>query len=147
MKKIVFSLIVFALIFLFGCSHVADPSTSQKVPDPGFEDTSKMIVKDSSSLEDEPPGRIKEFSIIAKQWAFEPSTIRVDKGDMVKLSIQSVDVKHGIALPDFGINSRLDPGLTTLIEFVADKTGTFTFFCSVQCGSGHGAMRGSLIVK
>ena len=84
--------------------------------------------------------------MIAKQWEFEPSSITVNKWDTVKLLIESVDISHGIGLPAFGINERLEPGETTEIEFVADKEGTHSFFCNVQCGSGHGSMSGEIIV-
>ncbi len=92
-------------------------------------------------------GNVKEFTITAKQFDFSPSTITASVGDTVKLHIKSVDVPHGFALPEFGVSQRLEPGQTVDIEFVADKKGTFNFFCSVQCGLGHGGMRGQLIVR
>ena len=83
----------------------------------------------------------------AKRWEFTPSSITVNKGDTVKLTITSEDVTHGFNLPEFGVNAQLQPGKTIAVEFVADKTGTFSFFCSVFCGTGHSGMRGTLIVK
>lgn len=94
-----------------------------------------------------PTGETKEFEIIAKQFEFVPNTITVNKGDMVELHIESIDVTHGFSLPDFGVNEVLAPGNDVHVEFLADKTGTFTFSCSVPCGSGHGRMSGQLIVK
>lgn len=91
-------------------------------------------------------GDVKEFKITAKQFAFEPATIEVNKGDKVRLIVTSVDVPHGIAIPEYGINERLDPGKPKTIDFTADKQGTFTAFCSVFCGSGHSAMKGKVIV-
>lgn len=93
------------------------------------------------------PPEVKEFTMTAKQWAFEPSTITVNKGDRVRLIITSVDVAHGFGLPDFNVDARLEPGAATTVEFTADRTGTFTFFCSVVCGAGHSGMHGTLIVK
>ena len=90
---------------------------------------------------------VKEFGVIAKNWEFDPDTITVNKGDSVRLSVRSVDVRHGIAIPAFRVNSVLEPGSVSEIKFVADKTGTFEFSCSVQCGSGHGDMKGLLIVN
>lgn len=90
---------------------------------------------------------VRSFSMTAKQWSFEPSTITVNKGDKVKLTIKSVDVNHGFAISEFGVNRTLAAGKTEVIEFTADKTGTFSFFCSVMCGSGHKSMKGTLIVK
>ncbi len=92
-------------------------------------------------------GEIKEFEMTVKQWEFTPSIITVNKGDTVELHITSIDVAHGFALPDFGISERLEPGEDVHVEFIADKTGTFSFWCDVLCGSGHGSMRGQLIVE
>ena len=94
-----------------------------------------------------PSGEVKEFRMTAKQFQFEPSTIEVSKGDKVRLIVTSADVPHGIAIPEYGINERLDPGKPKTIEFTADKEGTFTAFCSVFCGSGHSNMKGKIIVK
>src|SRR3989344_4884870 len=90
---------------------------------------------------------VKEFTITAKQFQFEPATIEVNKGDRVKLVITSMDVPHGFKIAEYGINERLEPGKPVTIEFVADKEGTFTTFCSVACGAGHGSMKGQLIVR
>ena len=92
-------------------------------------------------------GDFKEFKITARQFQFEPSTIEVNKGDKVRLIVTSIDVPHGIAISEYGINERLDVGKPVKIEFTADKQGTFTAFCSVLCGSGHRNMKGQLIVK
>jgi cytochrome c oxidase subunit II len=89
----------------------------------------------------------REFKIIAKDFAFTPDTITVNQGDNVRIIAQSNDVTHGISIPDYGINKRLDPGNTVVIEFTADKVGTFEFFCSTYCGEGHGNMKGKIIVE
>ena len=95
----------------------------------------------------QPTGEVKEFNMTAKKWDFNPNTITVNKGDTVKLHIESIDVTHGFGLSEFGINKQLEPGKTIDVEFVADKTGTFTFRCTVICGSGHSGMNGQLIIK
>lgn len=94
-----------------------------------------------------PSTEVREFKMTAKQFQFEPSTIEVNKGDKVRLIVTSTDVPHGIAIPEYGINERLDPGKEVKIEFTAEKEGTFTAFCSVFCGSGHSNMKGKIIVR
>ncbi|MBI4098762.1 MAG: cupredoxin domain-containing protein [Candidatus Magasanikbacteria bacterium] len=89
----------------------------------------------------------KSFTITASQWAFSPNTITVKQGDLVRLRVNSIDVSHGLMIPDYDINKVLNPGETVLIEFTADKKGTFSFRCSVQCGGGHPDMKGTLIVE
>ena len=90
---------------------------------------------------------VKEFKITAKQFSFNPNTIEVNKGDKVRLIVTSTDVPHGISIPEYGINERLDPGKEVKIEFTAGKEGTFAAFCSVFCGSGHSNMKGKIVVK
>lgn len=90
---------------------------------------------------------LKEFTLRAFQFAFDPAQIKVKKGDRVRITITSEDVEHGFAIREYGINKRLVPGNPVVVEFTADKAGTFTIYCSVYCGPGHGGMRGKLIVE
>lgn len=92
------------------------------------------------------PKRV-EINMTAKQWEFVPGTVTVNKGDTVILHITSTDVAHGIGMPQFGVSEDLPPGETVTVTFVADKEGTYTFFCNVYCGSGHREMKGTLVVK
>ncbi len=89
----------------------------------------------------------KEFDVVAFQWGFEPQFIEVNKGDHVTLRITSDDVPHGLAIDEYQINETIMPGETVKIEFIADKTGSFKFYCSLVCGVGHDQQHGSIIVK
>ncbi len=90
---------------------------------------------------------VKEFTMTAKQWSFDPEEIRVKQGDKVRLKISSIDVDHGFGLPDFDVSVKLLPGKEEIVEFIADKKGEFTFFCDVLCGQGHRDMKGLLVVE
>ena len=107
------------------------------VSSPATESTNTPVVANTT----------KSFSLTAKKWSFSPSTITVNKGDTVKLTITSTDVTHGFFLPDFDVNSTLTAGKTTTVTFIASKTGSFTYSCSVYCGDGHSEMSGVLIIK
>jgi len=91
-------------------------------------------------------GETKEFRIRAFQFEYSPSTLEVNQGDRVVITAYSSDVPHGLSIPGYGVNLYLDGQNEKTAEFVADKKGTFEFYCSVVCGSGHGTMRGQLIV-
>ncbi len=94
-----------------------------------------------------PTGETKEFNIIARQFSFSPSTIEVNRGDKVKLTVTSVDVTHGIAIPQYGVDEILRPNRAVNIEFIANKPGKFPLVCSVACGTGHTGMRSRLVVN
>ena len=91
--------------------------------------------------------QVREFSITARNWEYDPGRIVVNKGDTVRFVITSVEGTHGFNLPAFGVNERLVPGQTISVEFVADKEGTFSFSCNIPCGKGHGGMAGELVVE
>ncbi|VVB53951.1 Nitrous-oxide reductase [uncultured archaeon] len=89
----------------------------------------------------------KEFTMTAKQFAFDPATITVNKGDHVIIHLTSTDVAHGFAIDELNVNVVIPAGKTADADFIADKTGTFTYYCSVRCGSGHRDMVGTLTVQ
>jgi len=125
--------------------EVTGTETTTEIPK--VEVTTTPEVAPTPEPETTPQVIVKEFNIVAKRWDFDPEIIIVDLGDTVMMHVESIDVSHGFSLSSFGVNERLNPGQTTDIEFVADKKGSFTFFCNVFCGSGHGGMRGKLIVE
>ena len=84
---------------------------------------------------------VKEFTINAFQFGYTPDTITVNQGDKVKIIINNKDVLHGIRIPELEIR-----GDETL-EFNADKTGEFIWYCANMCGNKHMQMQGKLIVK
>ena len=90
---------------------------------------------------------VRVVQMKAFQFGFDPNPVVVVKGDKVKLVVTSTDVTHGFSISEFGVNVQLFPGRPSIIDFTADKSGTFIFYCSVPCGAGHTSMRGRLIVK
>lgn len=89
-----------------------------------------------------------EFTIVGENGRWKPDIIRVNQGDKVVLRLTSGDVVHGLALPAFGVmEDDIYPGKFTTVEFVADKVGTFPFFCTVICSPRHAQMKGELIVE
>ena len=84
---------------------------------------------------------VKEFTVEAFRFGYSPDTITVNKGDKVRIKIENTDTLHGIRIPDLGIRGD------EILEFTADKTGEFIWYCTNMCGEGHMQMRGKLIVK
>lgn len=130
MKKIVLAGLLIPVLVVYGCTNTV--ATGQVVGD-----TATIISS----------GNVKEFNVKAFRFGFEPSTIRVNQGDTVRIIARSIDVPHGLTIDGYNINLYLDGLRPQTVEFVADKPGTFTMYCSVPCGSGHGSMRGKFIVE
>lgn len=92
-------------------------------------------------------GVVKEITIEASNWEFEPSVINVSAGDTVKITLISKDVAHGIGIREFGFDLKVDAGQQAVGQFVASKKGTYAFHCNVFCGQGHREMAGTLVVS
>ena len=90
--------------------------------------------------------KIKTFDVEAFQFGFEPDVIKVKKGDIVRVNVQSRDVPHGFNIKDYDINVRIEKDNPKTVEFIADKAGEFDIVCSVYCGRGHHSMKANLIV-
>jgi heme/copper-type cytochrome/quinol oxidase subunit 2 len=97
-------------------------------------------------------GDVHAFEVLSsggRDPAAERPVITVSKGDLVVFRLRSSDVVHGFSLKDFGvfITDGIQPGKSTLVRFVADKVGTFTFSCNAICGDMHEKMQGTLVVR
>jgi len=90
---------------------------------------------------------VHEIQMTLRKYEFGPSSLHVRKGEQVKLVLAAVDHDHGFKLDDFNINQKIPKGATVVVEFTADKAGTFQFRCSNVCGIGHRSMKGTLVVE
>lgn len=97
----------------------------------------KNVVKDTVTQ----TGEVKEFNIKAFRFGYTPDEIVVNKGDKIKISIDNTDTLHGMRIPELGISGN------NVVEFVADKSGEFIWYCNNMCGTGHGSMSGKLVVQ
>lgn len=88
----------------------------------------------------------KEITLKAKKFSFNPNIVRVEKGDLVTIHLESTDVHHGIYIDGYGIEVDAVPGETGTLQFYADKSGRFTMRCSITCGDFHPYMVNYLVV-
>lgn len=117
-----------------------------------------LLVANSSS-----GGAKKEFYIKARQYAYDPPRITVNKGDEVHIRLASLDVVHGFFLEGYDIDAQIEPGVRKFkfrhpsqtreftevdeIVFTAARAGKFRYRCSHTCGTLHPFMQGELIVR
>ena len=88
----------------------------------------------------------RTFRIDARQYAYSPSELHVNPGDIVTFELVSTDVVHGLYVDGYGVSVTADPGQTATLTFVADRPGSFRFRCNVTCGAMHPFMIGKLTV-
>ena len=90
---------------------------------------------------------VKEITIEGKNFSFSPSSVTVNKGDKVKVIFKNVMGNHDLVIDELGVaTNRISGGEQDIVEFAADKAGTFEYYCSVGEHRAMG-MRGTLLVK
>lgn len=82
---------------------------------------------------------------------FLPEHVEVNEGDEVTWRITALetaqDATHGFCIGAYNINLSLEPGEYTEVRFVADKPGTYPFYCTEFCSALHLEMMGYLHIK
>lgn len=90
---------------------------------------------------------VKIFSLTGRNFAFSQTEIRVKKGDKVKIDFQSTEGFHDWTVDGFSAKTaQVNTGGKSSVEFVADKAGTFEYYCSVGTHRALG-MVGKLVVE
>lgn len=77
---------------------------------------------------------------------FSLNEIKVKKGDTVKITITNTAGTHDFVLDEFNVVKETPLNQPVVVEFVADKAGTFEYYCSKYNHRQLG-QKGSLIVE
>jgi heme/copper-type cytochrome/quinol oxidase subunit 2 len=96
--------------------------------------------------QDQAPAR-RDFTITAKNYAFSPDRIEVARDERVHLTIEGADQVHSFAMDEFRIARRIPLGASAVVDFRADRVGSFTYYCNISADPGCKAMRGTLVVS
>lgn len=90
---------------------------------------------------------VKEFVVTGGNFKFDLSEIRIQKGDTVKIVFKNAEGFHDLVIDEFKVRTQqIAAGKEETIQFVADKVGTFEYYCSVGSHRQMG-MKGKLIVE
>jgi nitrous-oxide reductase len=118
------------------------PASMQKSPNAIASEKDAKIVRR--------PGVVEVWMNVVRSH-FTPDIIPAKVGDRVIVHLSNVeqtpDATHGFAVPTKNVMVSLDPGETTTVEFVVDKPGSFSFYCTEFCSALHLEMQGWLIVE
>ena len=91
-------------------------------------------------------GATKEITVTNAGLTFNPKTLSVKKGDRVKITFTNTGGTHNFRIDNYNVGTNvLNAGQSESFEFVADKAGTFEYFCSVGNHRAMG-MKGTLTV-
>ncbi len=91
---------------------------------------------------------INLITVYGGEFEFQPDSIQVRKGETVRLTfVNAGTVEHDLVIDELGVKTqRIQPRSGETVEFVANKTGTFSFYCSVE-GHRQQGMEGKITIS
>lgn len=113
------------------------------------------MVQDADTATSVVAGNVKEFTMTSwmdktadgKMSAhFSLNEMKVKKGDTVKITITNTAGTHDFVLDEFNVAKETPLNQPVTVEFVADKAGTFEYYCSKYNHRQLG-QKGNLIVE
>ena len=143
MKRIFITVVIIATIAIGGWKLSAQKSTGESPtpPMPTGTTTNEPIPSPAAN------SAIKEFTVTGKNYSFSLSAITVQKGDQVKILFKNEGGFHDLKIDEFNVATKqIKGGETDTIEFTADKSGSFEYYCSVGSHRAMG-MKGTLTVE
>lgn len=135
MKKIIIIVLVLLIFglgvwYFWGSIFPSDSVVEEKVP-------SEVVQQQET----------KSFVVEAKNFSFSPATITVKKGDTVSLTLKNMGGTHNLKIDEYEVTTqKINDGQEDTVVFVADKTGSFEYYCSVGNHRSLG-VKGTLIVE
>jgi nitrous-oxide reductase len=81
---------------------------------------------------------------------FTPDQITATVGDTVRLHVTNIEATenaaHSFSIPAYNHTVTLEPGESEVVEFTADRVGSFPYYCAEFCSALHMEMYGWLLV-
>jgi len=90
---------------------------------------------------------LKTFTLSARDCAFNPSRIEVNRLDRVRITLVAEDRPHSIVIEAYRICKMATVGHPVTFEFLADRAGTFKYFSDLSTDGHCAGMQGQLVVR
>lgn len=87
------------------------------------------------------------IEIVMNESKYSPATIQVQPGSRVRLTLLAVDRTYSFAIQGYAVHALCPQGQAVVLDFVADRPGTFFYFCNMDIGDTRSKMVGRLVVK
>ena len=86
------------------------------------------------------------LEVVASRGGFQPSSLTIRRGETAHVVLTSADGEHCLAIDELRVEKRIVPGRPTRFDLIADKAGTYAFYCCLETGPAAERERGQLAV-
>jgi len=149
-QNLVIAIVVIAIVLVAGALYLQGgvnmpPYTTSTTTTTATETQTQATSTATTSVTS--TGQLREFTIHESSFAFDVTTITVNKGDTVKITAISGDIGHNICVEGYNVCTQtVSSGQSSTITFTADKSGTFAYYCSID-GHRTQGMQGTFTVQ
>lgn len=131
-KKIIIGVIVVVIMLVFWV--MLDKSNSKNIINIQKNDSLNVI---NPEIRNEDVN-VKEFSMTSfvemvdgePKPQFSLKEITVNRGDKVRLKITVTSGMHDFKIDEFDVYADTQPNTESVVEFIADEAGEFTYYCT-----------------
>lgn len=140
--------IVIVLAVLVGVYFWSDFSKQAGAPSPTETMTPANSVESTLPPVTPTVGTEKEIVVSGNEFAFEPSTLILKKGDAVKITFKNTgEYPHNFSIADLGVvTETVKPGEQSSVVFTPNGVGKFRYTCTVGSHAEKG-MIGTVTVQ
>lgn len=125
---------------LFNKLEMSSPQPTNTMIEPAKEVSDSL--KNAGNL-----GTITSVDVSASNFAFTPTEIVVNHGDTVQINFVNTQGMHNFTIEGIAARTKtIQAGYSEQLTFVADKIGSFPFYCTVGNHKAMG-MSGVIIVR
>jgi len=127
-NKIIVSVIVIGILVATGIVLINKNGLESKTGPTIIEKSTKQPIKEFTMQS------FVEFVNEQPKPQFSLKEIKVNKGDLVRIKITVTSGMHDFKISDYNVYSATPLNQETIVEFTADKTGEFVYYCTIP---GH----------
>lgn len=134
---------VFLAVVLAGFFYLRRPQLS---PTTTRESPATVVPKTGTTQET--GATVRQITVEGDEYSFSPKSISVTAGERISLTFKNMgNLPHNFTIDGLGVATKtVGGGQTDTVEFTAQTSGTFTFYCSVG-GHKQLGMEGDLEVQ
>lgn len=144
---IIVVVLVIGFWFLKGRSQVQNLTKTLPIPTAKTvqEPVTPPLTQDTTT---ETQAEVREVRVDGDEFSFSPASISVAAGERIRLTFNNIGTfPHNFMIDELSVATEtIPPGSSDTVEFTADQSGTFTFYCSVGNHRAQG-MEGSLEIE
>ncbi|MBI4498065.1 MAG: cupredoxin domain-containing protein [Chloroflexi bacterium] len=102
-----------------------------------------------------PSSQSADLTVTMTMAGFQPGRLTIPAGQPIAVRLVNPDSRfhtdgggvHQFAIPDLGIDVRVQPESAMVVQLPAAQPGTYAFYCDVCCGGKESpTMQGAIVV-